>query len=65
MKSLLMEILGHRDCVIDGCVVDVKSTSSIGFKKFRDGSIKHSDSFGYLDSWMVILSVPLVILWLP
>lgn len=42
-------VLGHRDCVIDGCVVDVKSSSSIGFKKFRDGSIKHSDSFGYLE----------------
>lgn len=57
-------ILGHRDCVIDGCVVDVKSTSSIGFKKFRDGSIKHSDSFGYLeqlDGYLVgSLSDPLV-----
>ena len=42
-------VQGHRDCVIDGCVVDVKSTSSMGFLKFKDGSIATSDSFGYLD----------------
>lgn len=42
-------ISGHRDCVIDGCIVDVKSTSSFGFKKFRDRSIAQDDSFGYLD----------------
>lgn len=42
-------ITGHRDCVIDGCVVDVKSTSSFGFNKFKDGSLKENDSFGYLD----------------
>lgn len=42
-------IVGHRDCVIDGCVVDVKSTSSRGFQKFKDGSIRLDDSFGYLD----------------
>jgi hypothetical protein len=42
-------ITGHRDCVIDGCVVDVKSTSSMGFKKFKDGSIGQSDTFGYLE----------------
>jgi len=42
-------IVGHRDCVIDGNIVDVKSTSSIGFQKFKDGSIRSSDNFGYLD----------------
>lgn len=42
-------IIGHRDCVIDGCVVDVKSTSSFGFAKFKDGSLAQNDSFGYLD----------------
>ena len=42
-------ISGHRDCVIDGCIVDVKSSSSRGFQKFRDKSIKDDDSFGYLD----------------
>ncbi len=42
-------ILGHRDCVIDGCVVDVKSSSSRGFDKFKSGSIAQTDDFGYLD----------------
>ena len=42
-------IIGHRDCVIDGCVVDVKSTTSIGFQKFRDGLLAQDDAFGYLD----------------
>ena len=42
-------ITGHRDCVIDGCIVDVKSSSSFGFQKFKDGSIRNDDSFGYLD----------------
>lgn len=42
-------IKGHRDCVIDGCVVDVKSAASLSFQKFRNGSIRYSDSFGYLE----------------
>jgi hypothetical protein len=42
-------IVGHRDCVIDGCIVDVKSAASFSFNKFKDGSIKQTDSFGYLD----------------
>ncbi len=42
-------VRGHRDCVIDGCIVDVKSTSSFGFAKFKDKSISQNDPFGYLD----------------
>ncbi len=42
-------VAGHRDCVVDGCVVDVKSASSRSFQKFRDGSIAQDDPFGYLD----------------
>jgi len=42
-------ITGHRDCVIDGCVVDVKSANSRSFQKFKDGTLRTSDSFGYLD----------------
>lgn len=42
-------IKGHRDCVIDGCIVDVKSCSSLGFEKFRNKSIAQNDTFGYLD----------------
>lgn len=40
-------IVGHRDCVLDGHIVDVKSSSSIGFTKFKSGSFV--DTFGYLD----------------
>jgi hypothetical protein len=42
-------ISGHRDCVIDGYVVDVKSASSRSFQKFRDGLLANDDPFGYLD----------------
>lgn len=42
-------IKGHRDCVIDGCIVDVKSSSSRGFIKFKDRTLAQDDSFGYLD----------------
>ncbi len=41
-------VVGHRDCVIDGNVVDVKSTSTLGFKKFKEGTIRNDDPFGYL-----------------
>lgn len=42
-------VRGHRDCVIDGVTVDVKSSSSRSFGKFRTGEIETSDNFGYLD----------------
>jgi hypothetical protein len=42
-------IIGHRDCVIDGCTVDIKSASSITFGKIRSGELERDDSFGYLD----------------
>lgn len=41
-------IKGHIDCKIDGALVDVKSASSYGFKKFNDGSLYDNDSFGYI-----------------
>jgi hypothetical protein len=40
---------GHRDAVIDGVLVDVKSASSFGFKKFENHELEGSDPFGYLD----------------
>jgi hypothetical protein len=46
---ILDGIVGHRDCVIDGCIVDVKSSSSRSYIKFKDKSIAQSDTFGYLD----------------
>ena len=44
----LDNIVGHTDCIIDGCVVDVKSASSRSFIKFKDRSIVQNDPFGYL-----------------
>lgn len=40
---------GHRDCIIDGCLVDVKSAASRSFIKFKDKTIAQADDFGYLD----------------
>ena len=42
-------VKGHMDCKIDGTVVDVKSTTSFGMKKFKDGTLAMSDDFGYVD----------------
>lgn len=41
-------IKGHRDCVIDGVTVDVKSASSYAFKKFASGGLREDDPFGYI-----------------
>lgn len=41
-------IKGHRDAVIDGVIVDVKSASSNSFKKFANGTLAENDSFGYI-----------------
>ena len=41
---------GHRDAVIDGVVVDVKSANSRSFDKFDKHTLSAAtDSFGYLD----------------
>lgn len=42
-------VKGHRDAVVDGVVVDVKSASSYAFKKFDNHLTEDQDSFGYLD----------------
>lgn len=41
-------VKGHIDAVIDGVVVDVKSASPFGYKKFKDGSLLDNDPFGYI-----------------
>jgi len=41
-------ITGSMDCKIDGVVTDVKSTSTYGFKKFKDGTLAYDDPFGYV-----------------
>lgn len=42
-------IVGHRDCIIDGCVVDVKSAATRSFQKFKDKTLAQDDPFGYLE----------------
>jgi hypothetical protein len=42
-------VKGHRDAIIDGVLVDVKSASSFGFKKFEGHQLEGTDPFGYLD----------------
>ena len=37
------------DCKIDGVLTDVKSTSSFGFKKFKEATLAFDDPFGYID----------------
>lgn len=41
-------IKGHRDCVLDGCIVDVKSCSKHMYEKFERKAIAYDDPFGYL-----------------
>lgn len=42
-------VVGHRDAVVDGVLVDFKSASSYGIKKFKEHSLEGDDPFGYLD----------------
>ena len=41
-------IVGHRDAVIDGVTIDVKSASSASFKKFEKNELRVDDPFGYI-----------------
>jgi len=41
-------VKGHRDAVIDGYTVDVKTASARGWIKFANGQLKNDDPFGYM-----------------
>lgn len=41
-------VKGHIDAIIDGVVVDVKSASPFGYKKFKDNAVLVDDPFGYV-----------------
>lgn len=41
-------IKGHIDCKINGEIVDVKTASNFAFKKFKEGTLRDDDPFGYL-----------------
>ena len=42
-------VKGHRDAIIDGMVVDVKSANSRSFDKFKYHKLEQDDPFAYLD----------------
>lgn len=42
-------VKGHRDAIIDGYLVDVKSASTYSFRKFEEGLSYDNDPFGYID----------------
>ena len=41
-------VKGHIDAIIDGVVVDLKSASSFGYQKFKNGTVEQDDPFGYV-----------------
>jgi hypothetical protein len=47
-EARLEGILGHRDGIIDGRLVDVKSASTRSLKKFTEHNLVKDDPFGYL-----------------
>ena len=47
-EVVIDSIKGHIDAKIDGVVVDVKSASDFGFKKFKHNTLLHDDPFGYI-----------------
>ncbi len=42
-------VKGHIDAIIDGTIVDVKSASPFGYKKFETRTVTEDDPFGYVD----------------
>lgn len=47
-EMTLAGIKGHRDAIIDGMLIDVKSASPYSFKKFEAGLQGDQDAFGYI-----------------
>lgn len=41
-------IKGHIDCKIDGEVIDIKTASNFAFNKFKSGTLREDDPFGYM-----------------
>ena len=48
-KAEVNGVKGSMDCVIDGMLIDVKTASTFGFKKFKEGNVRNDDPFGYID----------------
>jgi len=45
----LFGVKGHRDAIIDGLLVDVKTANSRGMEKFKQHRLESDDPFGYMD----------------
>ena len=41
-------VKGHIDCKIDGEVIDIKTASGFALNKFRNGTLREDDPFGYM-----------------
>jgi hypothetical protein len=41
-------VVGHQDATIDGVMIDFKSASPHGFRKFKDNTLAMDDPFGYI-----------------
>ena len=48
-ELVLDGVVGHRDCVLDGYIVDVKSCNSRVFNRYKTGTPDEINMFGYLD----------------
>lgn len=48
-EVVLGGVKGHIDADIDGVTVDVKSASPHAFRKFKNGTLKEDDAFGYVE----------------
>lgn len=48
-------VIGHRDAIIDGVLVDVKSASTLSFQKFKKHLTKDVDDFGYIEQLQAYL----------
>ena len=47
-EVVLNGVVGHIDGKVDGVLVDFKSASAFGFKKFKNGTLRDDDPFGYI-----------------
>jgi len=48
-KEVMVDgVSGHMDCKINGEVVDIKTASRFAFRKFKDGTLREDDPFGYI-----------------
>ena len=47
-KVIVNGVTGHLDCKINGEVIDIKTASRFAFRKFKNGTLREDDPFGYM-----------------